>query len=143
MKKLSLFILIALIISFSFIACDCMQEKTEHDQVPLSGTSFDKDAYLKSSESDYELPDYSTTLVDEEPEIEPKNGKTYWYIYFKKDSDWEGFTTIELNTPYFSINQADAQLRKKWKSIKDKDFVGIQFYKQITQAAHFEYQEIE
>jgi len=128
-----------------FTVYDFVKENQKENAVTEAANSFDVDDYLGSEESTYELPDYtqySTTTTDDLV-YEPENGKTYWYVYITKGNDWEGYTIIQIDAPYFSLVQAHKQIRKQWTSINKGDFIGIEFYKQVSEACYVEYMKPE
>lgn len=65
----------------------------------------------------------------------------YWYVYYSArrksdDAEWGGYKVIKMDESYFDIYKARKML---FPSCVDEDYVGIQFFKEVSEKTYVEY----
>lgn len=120
--------LLTIILLFS---CSPKQEDAKVSAKTKPDTS---EEVTENASDTFGLDEYQDSILD-------SNSPRYWYVYYtahrkKDESEWSGYKVIKMNESYFDVNKARMEL---YPSCVDEDYVGIQFFKEVSEKTYVEY----
>lgn len=128
MSSRTLFLTVIFLSLLSLTSCDCGKNQNPKETTGVSGNaSYDPDSYTRSStERSYVQP------------LNSYGNSYYWYVFFKTDK-MGGYLIVKFDEPSFSLIGAISQIKTKWVSIGDEEYIGIEFFAPVSETCYEEY----
>lgn len=137
MKNLGKIITVVCVV-FYFLAFTLCCNKSLHDN--------DLEKKLPASVLERTSVQYVYSPPDENEDIVvTKDTVSFWYVYYTAriddgDNRYDGYKVIKINTSYFEITKAIFQIVPNYK---EKDYVGVQFFKRVPYETYKSYKETD
>lgn len=138
----TIFSVILIILSTNFLV-SCSEKEKRPDEKYYNEPKY-VDDYFQTENEEIEFKEKTVKIkyVADFSDLE-SDEPTYWYVYFEYNrNSIIGYTIIKLDRSYFSLVEARKKIKEE-ANINQKKYLGIKFFKQVTEAAYLEFVEYE